>query len=277
MSASDIETMLYPIGENERQTQRLITQAQLYNPFTRGFFRAAGITPGMQVLELGSGVGDVSLLLAELVGPSGRVVGVELAANAAETAHARVRAAGWRNVEFVTGDILAVDLPEDLDAAVGRFILMWLPDPLEVLRRVSGLLHSGGVLAFQDNDFSFSFTVTPALAIMDQLARLLNPIQEIPGGPDFHMGMRMPRLYREIGMPPPQLTFDAPVGTGANWTGYEYIAETVEMLVPRMKESGIQLDGVELANLADQLRREAVAKEAVIVLPAIIGAWSHKP
>ena len=76
MNTNDTNRMLYPIGETDLQSRRLITQAQLYNPFTCAFFRAAGISSGMKVLELGSGIGDVSLVLADLVGPSGRVVGV---------------------------------------------------------------------------------------------------------------------------------------------------------------------------------------------------------
>lgn len=269
--------MLYPIGEDDAQTRRLITQAQLYNPFTRSFFQAAGIVPGMKLLELGSGVADVSLLLAELVGPSGRVVGVELNPNAVETARARVRAAGWRNVEFLSGDILSVDLPTDFDAAVGRFILMWLPDPRAVLRRVLEHVRPGGVIAFQDNDFTFSFSILPPFPLIERVGQVLGPAQEIPGGPDFHMGQHMPGLYREVGLPPPQLSFDAPIGAGANWTGYEFIAETTQMLAPRLRELGVSLDGIDLGNLAAQLRQGAVEKGSVMVLPAIIGAYSRKP
>src|SRR5437762_11546940 len=97
MSTIDNAQMPYPIGENESQTRRLITQAQLYNPSTRAFFQAAGIGKGMKVLELGSGVGDVSLVLAELVGPSGSIVGVELKSAAVESARSRLAAIGWQN------------------------------------------------------------------------------------------------------------------------------------------------------------------------------------
>src|SRR5512136_2803397 len=132
MSTIDSNPMLYPIGENDLQTRRLITQAQLYNSSTRAFFQAAGIGQGMKVLELGSGVGDVSLVLADLVGPSGRIIGVELKSAAVEAAQARMAMAGWRNIEYVVGDIESVPLAQDFDAAVGRFVLMWLPDPLAI-------------------------------------------------------------------------------------------------------------------------------------------------
>jgi SAM-dependent methyltransferase len=50
---------------------------QIYGPITRRFLTAAGVSAGMRVLDLGSGAGDVALLLADLVGPQGRVVGAD--------------------------------------------------------------------------------------------------------------------------------------------------------------------------------------------------------
>ena len=59
----------YALGRSDAETRRLILQHQLYGPFTRQFLTAAGITAGMKVLDVGSGAGDVALLLADLVGP----------------------------------------------------------------------------------------------------------------------------------------------------------------------------------------------------------------
>jgi ubiquinone/menaquinone biosynthesis C-methylase UbiE len=52
---------------------------------------------------LGSGIGDASLVLAELVGPSGRIVGVELKSAAVEAARVRTAAIGWQNIDFLAG------------------------------------------------------------------------------------------------------------------------------------------------------------------------------
>lgn len=277
MSTIDRTQMAYPIGENELQTRRLITQAQLYNPSTRAFFQAAGISKGMKVLELGSGVGDVSLLLADLVGPSGRVVGVELESAAVEMARARVGTIGWRNVKYVAGDIESVQLDQDFDAVVGRFVLMWLPEPLAVLDRVVKLVRPGGVVAFQDNDFTFNVLASAPLPLFDRLSAWLKETQR-QGGPDYHMGLKMQQLYQQVGLPAPQLTLDAPVGTGANWTGYQFLAETVEMLLPPMQQLGIVMPAdMDTSNLAERVRKEAMENKAVIVLPAIVGAWSRKP
>ncbi len=70
----------YVLGHTEQELERLMTQSQLFEPFTAQLFRDAGIAPGMRVLDVGSGSGDVSFLAARMVGPSGHVVGVDRSA-----------------------------------------------------------------------------------------------------------------------------------------------------------------------------------------------------
>jgi 2-polyprenyl-3-methyl-5-hydroxy-6-metoxy-1,4-benzoquinol methylase len=67
----------YVLGHSEREIDRLIAQAGFIEPITRRFFVEAGIAPGMTILDVGCGVGDVAFLAAELVGPSGEVVGID--------------------------------------------------------------------------------------------------------------------------------------------------------------------------------------------------------
>jgi ubiquinone/menaquinone biosynthesis C-methylase UbiE len=67
----------YPLGNTDAEHERLIRQAARVAPTTERFFREAGIGPGQRVLDIGSGVGDVAMLVARLVGPSGEVVAIE--------------------------------------------------------------------------------------------------------------------------------------------------------------------------------------------------------
>lgn len=274
---SDSNHIAYPVGENELQTRRLITQSQLYDSSTRAFFQAAGIGRGMKVLELGSGVGDVSLVLAELVGPSGRVISVELNAAAVAAAQARITTVGWRNVTCLVGDIASIPLDQDFDAVVGRFILMWLSNPVAVLERVVKQVRPGGIIAFQDNDFTFNILTSAPMPTLDTLTASMKNVPEV-GVPDFHMGLKMHQLYQQVGLPTPQLTLDAPLGTGSDWTGYQYLAETFAMMMPALQQRGIMPAAqIDTANLAERMRQEALENQAVIVLPAVIGAWSRKP
>ena len=133
----------YALGRSSAETDRLITQHQLYGPFTRQFLVAAGVTAGMKVLDLGSGAGDVALLLADLVGPQGRVVGVDTNEEILAVARDRVRAAGWTTVSFQAGTLADLTLDRDFDAVVGRWILMYLPDPAQFLQQARTFLRPG--------------------------------------------------------------------------------------------------------------------------------------
>ena len=81
-------------------------------------FREAGIGPGQRVLDIGSGVGDVALLAARLVGPSGKVVGIERDPRSLARARARAAEAGARHIEYVQGDVSEIQDDKWFDAII---------------------------------------------------------------------------------------------------------------------------------------------------------------
>src|SRR4029077_19830530 len=97
--------MEYALGYTNAEHERLTRQAALIAPITERLFREAGIGLGQRVLDIGSGVGDVAMLAARLVGPSGKVVGVERDPKSIAKARARVAAEGLRNVSFTQADL----------------------------------------------------------------------------------------------------------------------------------------------------------------------------
>src|SRR5262252_9535369 len=122
-------TSHYSLGSTDAEHERLIWQASHLAPLTERLFREAGIGRGQRVLDLGSGVGDVAMLAARLVGPSGEVVGVERDPRSIERARARMAEQGLAQVTFVQTDVTKISSDELFDAAGGRYILMFLPDP----------------------------------------------------------------------------------------------------------------------------------------------------
>src|SRR5215471_15388515 len=88
----------YLLGYDAAEQNRLIRQARLLGPATERLFRDAGISIGQRVLDIGSGLGDVSLIIARLVGPSGSVTGVERNAASVAQASDRAAAVGFQNV-----------------------------------------------------------------------------------------------------------------------------------------------------------------------------------
>jgi tRNA A58 N-methylase Trm61 len=112
----------YVLGHSERELERLRRQAVLINPITRQFLIEAGIKPGMRVLDIGSGAGDVAFIAADLVGSTGQVVGVDRSAVAASTARTRAQSLSLGNVTFVESELsaMAFDRPFDADVIIGR-------------------------------------------------------------------------------------------------------------------------------------------------------------
>src|ERR1700730_4137455 len=127
----------YSLGSTDAEHERLIRQAARLAPLTERLFREAGIGAGQRVLDIGSGVGDVAMLAGRLVGPSGGAVGVGRGSSSIARARARAADAGLHNVSFTQSDVAQIASTEPFDAAVGRFILMFLPDPVTVLRSLS--------------------------------------------------------------------------------------------------------------------------------------------
>src|SRR5262249_5021114 len=140
----------YALGYSDHELKRLGTQAEVIDPIFRRTLQAAGIAKGMRVLDVGCGPGYVSTLLADMIGPEGEIVGVDISPSAITPAQGRVDALGLKNITFLQGDPSQMSFDRPFDAAVGRYILMFLPDPAAMLRGVAKALKPGGILAFHE-------------------------------------------------------------------------------------------------------------------------------
>ena len=223
MSAAATTQAPYLFGYSEEESQHLRKQARLFNRSTHRLLQDAGVGPGMHVLDVGSGLGDVALLAAELVGPSGAVVGIDTNPRSLDTARHRAHAAGLRNVSFRTGDIASLELDEAFDALVGRCILFFLGDPSAVLRRLVGYVRSGGPIAFQEpGNATLQPVAVPPSPLLDQLWQWIMQTYR-HAGLDLSMGLHLFQLFGEAGLPAPEMHLDAAVGVGWLSTGGRYL------------------------------------------------------
>ena len=116
----------YALGHSPTEIRRLGIQAAIIRPITMRLLQGLGVSPGMRILDVGCGEGDVAMLAAELVGESGAVVGIDR--SEAAILAARARAATAKNVHFLMAP------PDDtLDAAsfdvvIGRYVLIYQDD-----------------------------------------------------------------------------------------------------------------------------------------------------
>jgi SAM-dependent methyltransferase len=266
----------YPLGYSAEEQQRLKAQgAQLAQP-TADVFRRAGLCPGMDVLDVGSGVGDVALLGAEMVGSKGRVLGVERAASSVETARLRVAQLGLANVAFTQSDLAEFRTDQSFDAIVGRFVLMYLPDPAAVLRMLVRHLRPGGIVAFVELDLSQISQTPPSELFLEARRWLLEGFAA--GGADLDMGTRLYPTFLRAGLPPPDMVAMQPVIGGPTSQGYADLAQGVRTLLPVIERRGIATAAeIEVDTLAERLRAAALAGDRVIFMSRLIGAWAKVP
>jgi len=133
-------------GIGEEELDRLEAQGAAIAPATRMIFAEAGIRPGMRVLDIGCGAGDVAFVAADLVGPGGFVVGVDNSPDALARARLRAGQRGLAQVEFIEGDINDPAPGGPFDAIVERLVLWTVPDPAALLRRQATVLRPGGLV-----------------------------------------------------------------------------------------------------------------------------------
>jgi SAM-dependent methyltransferase len=270
-------TPQYVLGRSGSESQRLIKQARIVQPFTERVFRRAGIGPGMRVLDLGCGAGDVSFLAAELVGPTGSVVGIDRDPGVLAVARERAQQMGLMTVSFEEQSIEGFIAPRPFDAVVGRFVLFYQPDPAATLRHICGLLREGGIVAMLEPDMSLGVRSWPTVPLWQEVGDWIRETFR-RGGVHYDIGARLYPLFRRAGLPGPTLRQDAPIGGGeALRSLYEHCTDMVRSLLPRMEQFGIATaESVQVDTLAERLERETNAAESQIAYLPVIGAWTTK-
>ena len=268
----------YTMGRSKEEEDRLIQQSQLYDAVTRRMLNTAGVAGGMKVLDIGSGTGDVAMTAAELVGPGGSVVGVDVNPEILETARTRAREAGLANIEFVAGDARSLDLGDGFDALIGRLVLMYMADPAGALRQLAARVRPGGIVAFQEIDFSpYRNTSRDDTPLMNQLVEWGLGVFERAGA-HTGMGLDLYGAYVEAGLPEPYMHFEAPVGGPGDWAGYSFMANSFRSLAPLLEQFGMATaDQVDADTLAERLRQEVAASKRPLLLPPHMTAWARLP
>jgi len=265
----------YALGSTAFEHERLIRQAALLAPFTERFFRSAGIGPGQRVLDIGSGVGDVAMLAAKLVGPSGEVVGVERDSATIARARARVAEACLHNVTFTQSDVSQIPSSKPFDAVVGRFILMFLPDPLLVLRSVSQLVRPGGVVAFHELSWAPFLLLAAGLPLWSAGASLIHETFRRSGA-NTEMGFALYRIFQDAGLPAPTMSLEMPLGNDPEFI--RWVPDVLGSLLPQVRQFNLPLEPLgDLDTLPERLQAEVTASNSVVTWMAMVGAWSRKP
>jgi len=265
----------YTLGNTDAEHQRLARQAAIFNPITERLFRAAGIGPGQRVLDLCSGAGDVAILVAKLVGPEGEVVGFERHDGSIARARERCAQAGLRNVTFHLGDVAEVAGQRPFDAAVGRWILMFVPDPVAVVRAASALVRPGGAIAFHEVSWESFLSRSAPLPLTGAAVRLLRAAF-LGTGADIEMGYMLRGVFKDAGLPLPVMHMETLLGGEADFS--YWLTDTLCSVLPHIDPANPLLEAVgEFTTLPARMLDEMQKNDAVIAWISMIGARCAKP
>jgi ubiquinone/menaquinone biosynthesis C-methylase UbiE len=284
VSGTSQQGSVYLLGSSPAEQQRLLAQAERLRTQTQRMLADVGITTGMRVLELGCGPGDVTMLLAEIVGQGGEVVGVDRDPAALAAARGRVADRGLTPVRLVEHDITALDsldLRGAFDALVGRCILGHLDDPAGVLRAAAHFVRPGGVVAFEAPDLTLA-ELTIERSRLDLLKRVHGWMRRgnAAAGKELpRAGFTNHRWFVEAGLPAPRVRCLTEIGVGEGAELPSYLAGLMRSLLPLYEQLGVvTAEEVGIETLADRLYAEIRDRDPDVVLASwsFVDAWAVK-
>jgi SAM-dependent methyltransferase len=258
----------YSLGNDPQELARLDHQAEAIAGPTAMLLQAAGIVPGMRVLDLGTGLGHVALQVAEMVGPEGSVVGVDQSADALEVARTRA----GPNVRFVQADVHEFHDDEPFDAVVMRLLLFHLQHPADLVRHRAKGLRGGGVMLVIDFDAGGARTDPPVELI--ETARRWIEAGFRSAGANPRVGSRLGTILRDAGFEGIEtIGLQAYVAPG-DPAGPAMIAGVVRSLSARIVAEGLATPA-ELEHFEPRLAEELLEADSVLMPPTVAGAWAR--
>jgi SAM-dependent methyltransferase len=266
----------YVLGRSPQEYERLRAQARVWEAATGRLLDRVELARGDRCLDAGCGPGETMRLMAQRVGPAGRVCGVDVDAGLGVQALTMLHGAGHRQCAFVAADLEAGEpIPgAPFDLVYARLLLFHVEDQIAVLRHLWKVVAPGGVLVVHDYDLRTA-DVLPALPSVEDWKRVV--LGAFSGaGRDVHVGHRLPRLFAEAGV-------GAPDGTDVDGrleplrTAGGMFAAVYRSLLPAAESLGLTTaqDG---ARWLDDFGRDVRDHgDHAALWPLLIGAWRRKP
>jgi SAM-dependent methyltransferase len=189
----------YVLGTHDEEIERLGLQHRAWRERALDAWRSAAIGPGQTVLDVGCGPGYAALDLAELVGPSGRVVGIDKSERFLRVLEASCRQSHIENIESHLTDIDAGEFPEVIaDRAWCRWVFAFVRDPRALLARIAAVLKPGGVIVVHEYFDYSTWRASPRCAELEEFVRAVMVSWRDNGGePDI--ALSLPRWLEELG------------------------------------------------------------------------------
>ena len=262
----------YSLATGEAAVRRLKILHEVYEPAGRRVLLQAGLREGMRVADFGCGVGVVTRMLAEIVGPTGHVTGVDISGAQLAQAHRHCLAGGLANVSFVEAGATATTLPRNaFDLVYCRFLLLHLTDPRACLGEMLGVLKPSGVLVVEDGDLTLARSVPPSS--LDSFASLfarLGPTR----GLDYSLSRNLYHMVVEAGFQDVAIEIHQPaVARGERRFLLKW---SIDEAGPGCVAAGLLTDAELRQTLAD-MQRDSEDERLLVLMPPMSQVWARKP
>ena len=262
----------YVLGSSPRELSRLSLQAKIIGPITERLLLRLGIKKGSRVLDLGCGAGDVSMLAAGMVGPTGSVVGIDQSAAAIDKAEARARDRGYQQISFCVSSVEEFSSDELFDVVIGRYVLIHQPSPSEFLRAARRHVRPGGVIGFHEVGCHHEMYSLPRAPLFQRMGKLLRI--GAMAFPSYDAAGRLVEHFRAAELPHPELFAEMMVGGGMDSPLYAWMAETIRSLTPLLVKQGFTSEEeISIETLEERLRTEVVEMQSQLVCAPQVCAW----
>ncbi len=158
----------YVIGTHDAEIERLGVQHRVWRAGVLDFWRLGGLTEGMTVIDAGAGPGHATLDLAEIVGPTGRVIALERSRRFLDTLEARARQRGITNIQTIEIDLADFDWSSvRADILWCRWVLAFVADPSGIVRGMAKALEPGGEALIHEYYDYGAWHMAPPSALFD--------------------------------------------------------------------------------------------------------------
>jgi len=187
----------YTLLVGKHDEERLAISDEIYGPSTRAFLINSGLRPGMRVLDVGCGPGNISCWLAEQVGLEGSVVGVDISDESLSVAALKASEKNLTNVRFTQCTADNLDKIEgNFDMVFCRFLLIHLPDPKRALLSMASKLNENGILCCEEPT-TYTLSCYPPNPFFEK-ANLLTQQLGNKKGVDYNFGEKIFSLFQEL-------------------------------------------------------------------------------
>jgi SAM-dependent methyltransferase len=266
----------YVLRRDATEYERLRAQARTWQAATNRVFDQVALGPGARCLDAGCGPGHTMRLMAERVGPSGHVTGVDVDAALGDEALALLLAGGYGNASFARVDLESAEpIPgAPFDLVYARLLVFHAKDQRALVKRLWDAVAPGGHLVLHDYD-ARTADVLPALESVREWRRVvMSALTE--AGRDIHVGHRLPLLFQEAGIGTADDT-DVAGRLETLQSGGWLFAELYRSILPVAVRLGLSSRLAYDRWLHDFARDTAEYPGSALLWPLLIGAWKRKP